>query len=94
MLIDNTKPRVLGLVYTAGRLRGRGEDSHSMITRVEVAVNGGQWRLVGAEDGIFDQDKEAFSVGLGLSRGFHSVAVRIYDAAGNAGIEQLLIDVK
>ncbi len=94
VLIDNTKPRVLGLVYTAGRLRGRGEDSHSMITRVEVAVNGGQWRLVGAEDGIFDQDKEAFSVGLGLSRGFHSVAVRIYDAAGNAGIEQLLIDVK
>ena len=48
--IDNHAPRVEQLRFASGRLTGRAVDGLGPIARLEVAVDGGEWRAVFPED--------------------------------------------
>lgn len=88
LLVDVTAPRVTVRVG-AGRIEGEVHDGASAVTRVEVSVDGGEWRPVGAVDGVFDEREERFGGALegpSLSRGEHTVAVRAWDEADNVGV--------
>ena len=91
VLIDNQRP-VLDQVKAsyakgAGRASVRATDSASAISEMAFAIDDSGWQLGGADDGIFDDQTEGFTVVLpaGLATGTHTVAIRVADAAGNVG---------
>ncbi|MEQ1886799.1 MAG: WD40 repeat domain-containing protein [Bryobacteraceae bacterium] len=97
VLIDNTPPQV-----TAGTPRRNGttleiqldaEDRASALRRCEYAIDGqSPWQPVEAVDGITDATRERFVVGIpNFPAGEHVVVVRVYDAAGNAGLARVVV---
>lgn len=91
ILVDNTPPEVLDLAVNGARITGRARDGMGPIARLEIAIDGGEYRLVFPVDDLFDTREERFAVDLtmlsGLARplnpGSHIASVRAYDAAGN-----------
>ena len=62
-------------------------DRGSTLRRCEYSVDGGSWTLVEAADGVTDSPQERFMITLtNLPAGEHVISVRVYDAAGNAGV--------
>ena len=51
------------------------------------SVDDGPWQLGTTGDGLFDDSMEDLRIELpaGLSRGTHTLAVRVADSAGNVG---------
>ncbi len=92
-LVDNTKPGVLGLATHPGRVTGRARDAASVISAIEFAVDGGQWRPVEPDDGLLDERDEAFTVHLPktLDPRPHIVNVRAWDSADNVGSARIEI---
>jgi len=96
VLIDNTPP-----VVTAGAPRRNGtaievdvdaEDRGSTLRRCEYSVDAGPWLPVEASDGVTDSPRERFPLHIeGLPSGEHLIAVRVYDAAGNAGLTKIIV---
>lgn len=92
VLVDNTPPVFHGLAMVGRRLRGRVVDGLGPIARVEIAVDGRtEWRPIGAADGLFDTADEAIDADVAsvVGRGSHIVAVRAFDAAGNAVVQEV-----
>jgi len=94
VLVDNTPPVFRTLAAQGRRLRGQVADGLGPIARVEVAVDGRlEWRPIAPTDGIFDTAAETFDVDLAPllppGPGPHLVAVRAYDAAGNAVVREI-----
>lgn len=86
ILIDNHAPRIESLGVEGGHLRGRAIDTLGPISRLEYAVDGGEWRSLFPTDDLLDTASEAFDVTLSdLGSGAHIVAVRATDAGGNVG---------
>lgn len=87
VLVDNTPPAVTVRVE-GPRVAGDARDGASAVVRVEVAVDGGEWRPARSADGVLDERAEAFGSALpaGLAAGDHMVSVRAYDEAGNLGV--------
>lgn len=86
VLVDNTPPTVTVRVAGANA-QGEANDGASSIVRVEVSVDGGEWRQVRATDGVLDERTEAFSTALPtVGAGEHVVSVRVYDEANNLGV--------
>ncbi|HJL15295.1 MAG TPA: hypothetical protein RMH99_06555 [Sandaracinaceae bacterium LLY-WYZ-13_1] len=84
--IDNHAPRIEALRRQGTRLTGRAVDTLGPIARLEVAIDGGEWRAIFPTDDLFDTAREAFEIDLSaLDPGSHIVAVRATDAAGNVG---------
>mgnify|MGYP003340521256 CR=1 FL=1 len=97
VLIDNTPPMV-----TAGAPRRNGttleiqvdaEDRASTLRRCEYAVDAqAPWQPIEASDGITDSLREHFVITIpNFPAGEHVVAVRVYDAAGNAGLARVVV---
>jgi hypothetical protein len=96
VLIDNTPPMV-----TAGAPRRVGsrleidveaEDRGSVLRRCEYSVDAGSWSPVEAADGVTDSAKESFPIRLeGFPLGEHLISIRVYDAAGNAGLAKVIV---
>jgi hypothetical protein len=96
VLIDNTPP-----VVTAGVPRRDGahvevdvdaEDRGSVLRRCEVSLDAGQWTPVEAADGVTDSSREKFLVKLDkVSPGEHLIVIRVFDAAGNAGLTKVVV---
>lgn len=91
VLIDNTPP-----VVTATRngmdITVDAADQTSPLRRCEYSVDAGPWMPVEASDGVTDSPRERFDIHLtGLTPGEHLVVVRVYDAAGNAGLAKVLV---
>ena len=86
-LVDNTKPEVLGLAAKGGTVVGRARDVASVISAIEFAVDGSEWRPAQADDGLLDERDEAFTVTLpkSLTPGPHIINVRAWDSADNVG---------
>jgi hypothetical protein len=95
VLIDNTPP-----VVTAGAPRRRGtmleadveaEDRGSVLRRCEYSVDAGPWTPVEAADGVTDSARERFPLRLeNFPAGEHLIVIRVYDAAGNAGLAKII----
>jgi len=91
VLIDNTPPVVS---VTAGHrdnstaeIEVDARDAASSLRRCEYSVDAGPWMPVEAVDGLTDSPHALFHIRVEhLSPGDHLVAIRVYDAAGNAGL--------
>jgi len=97
-LVDNTKPEILGLVTAAakpGAVLGRAHDAASVMSAIEFAVDGGEWRPAQSDDGLLDERDEAFTIHLSksLASGPHIVNVRAWDSADNVGSARIEIRV-
>jgi hypothetical protein len=86
--IDNTRPVIEGLSINYGKgAVARASDQLSTITEMAFSVDDQPWQLGATADGLFDDLAEELRIGLpaGLSRGTHTLAIRVADAAGNVG---------
>jgi hypothetical protein len=92
VLVDNTPPLFRSLTLQGRRLVGEVVDGLGPIARVEVAIAGtDDWRPLSPGDGIFDDAAERFEVDVAsiVAPGNWLIAVRAYDAAGNAVSKEL-----
>ncbi|MBK8170790.1 MAG: hypothetical protein IPK60_10680 [Sandaracinaceae bacterium] len=86
ILVDNHAPRIEGLTLANGHLQGRAIDAVGPVSRLEYAIDGGEWRAFFPIDDLLDTANEAFDVTLtDVPSGAHIVAVRAVDAGGNVG---------
>ena len=92
-LVDNGKPEILGLAANATAITGRARDAASVISAIEYAVDGGEWRPVQADDGLLDERDEAFTIRLpgAVTPGPHIVNVRAWDTTDNVGSARIEI---
>ncbi|MBI2391404.1 MAG: hypothetical protein HYV09_17570 [Deltaproteobacteria bacterium] len=88
-IVDNTPPVIRKLALANGRMQAEVADGVGPIARLEVQIDGkGPWRAVTSTDGILDDAVETVDAPLGLT-GSHLVALRAYDAAGNAVTKEI-----
>lgn len=95
VLVDNTPPVVSA---REGRRNGsryeavvEAEDRTSPLRRLEYSVDAGAWTPVEAADGVTDSLRERFELRLeALPAGEHLIAIRVFDAAGNAGLARIV----
>lgn len=93
LLVDNHAPTVT-LRAAGTTVAGSAEDAIGPISRLELAVDGGEWRLFFPEDDLFDTRRESFEEDLSsLAAGSHIVAVRAYDAGGNQASAETTITI-
>jgi len=86
ILVDNRKPEVLGLAVKYPYVSGRARDDQSPLVAMEYSIDGGDWQILSAADGICDDLVESFTIKLPtLPSGPHAVAVRVWDSADNVG---------
>jgi len=95
VVIDNTPPAVtVGPPRRAGNtveIDVEAVDATSPLRRAEYSLDAGPWIPVEARDGVADSRKESFLVRIdSLPAGEHLVVVRVYDAAGNAGLAKVV----
>lgn len=88
--IDNTPPVVTlsgpGRTGTSFQIYADAVD-RGPLRRCEYSVDAGPWTPVEASDGVTDSPQERFTIALpNLPAGEHLISVRVYDAAGNAGL--------
>ena len=84
LLIDNHAPQIEQLRVHQGRISGRTVDSLGPIAKLEMAIDGGDWRPIPAVDQLLDTAEERFSVELPpLEEGDHIFAIRATDSGGN-----------
>lgn len=83
--IDNERPRVTGLSVRYPSASARATDALSTISEVAFSVDDGPWQVGGTRDGLFDDQSEIMQIDLatGLSKGTHTLALRVADSAGN-----------
>lgn len=83
-VVDNTPPVVRKIAFAGGKLTAEVADGVGPIARLEVQIDGKPpWRAITSSDGILDDAVENIDAQLGIT-GNHLVALRAYDAAGNA----------
>jgi hypothetical protein len=94
-VVDNGRPEITLAVDRARALVNIGvRDALTPVARVEVSVDGQEWRPLHPKDSLLDALAEELVVplsGLELSPGTHSIAVRAADAEGNVGAARVLV---
>jgi hypothetical protein len=85
--IDNTRPNIEHLAVSYPKATARASDAISTIAEMAYSVDDGPWQLGTTADGLFDDTTEDLRIDLppSLSRGAHTLAVRVADSAGNLG---------
>ncbi|HTL33038.1 MAG TPA: PQQ-binding-like beta-propeller repeat protein [Kofleriaceae bacterium] len=85
--IDNTRPTIEALQINYPKASARAADALSTITEMSFSVDDQPWQLGTTGDGLFDDLNEDLRLDLpaGLTRGTHTLAVRVADSAGNVG---------
>jgi hypothetical protein len=93
VLVDNTPPVFKSLSLQGHRVRAEVVDGVGPIVRIEAAVDGHlQWHPLAPPDGILDSADESIDSDLGpllAQPGPHIVAIRAFDAAGNAAVRDV-----
>lgn len=92
--VDNTPPTVERLearrAGAALEISGRAADAVSPLTRIEVSLDGGDWRAVTPAAGLTDEREVEFRARLeGVAAGDRAIAVRVVDLAGNSALRAL-----
>ncbi len=96
-IIDNSQPvvTVIGTPLISGnkaKVMFAASDKSSYIAKAEFSVNGGEWQVVYAEDGISDGPDERYNVEIPVeSPGDYSVTLRVFDAGGNIGNARAIV---
>jgi len=92
--VDHTAPVITELdLARNGKdlvLRAEAHDEGG-VAAAACAVDGGDWRQIAPEDGIFDGDEERFTVtfaGAAASAGEHVVVIRVLDESGNQSVRR------
>lgn len=99
-VIDNTPPTVARFevdLPAAGRAAARvvADDGSGRIRSASYSLDAGDWRAVGAADGIVDSAGETFAFDLDdLVPGEHTLTVRVIDDAGNSAASKRIIVAK
>ncbi len=96
LLVDNTRPEVVGLSAQGTTILGRARDAASVVSTIEFAVDGGDWRPAQPDDGVLDEREEGFRAALpeSLAPGLHIVNVRAWDSADNVGSARIEVRVQ
>lgn len=94
--IDNTRPTIDGLTVNYPKASARATDALSTVAEMAFSVDDGPWQLGTTADGLFDDATEDLRIDLpaGLSRGTHTLAIRVADSAGNVGSTSVTFVVK
>lgn len=95
-VVDNQRPAIADLAVQYPRVTARASDGLSAIAEVGFAVDDGPWLIGGTVDGLFDSAEEALRIELprDLAPGFHTLAIRVADEAGNIGAASVSFQVK
>jgi hypothetical protein len=95
-LVDNQRPAVDSVSIQYPRASARATDGLSAIAEASYSVDDGPWQLAASTDGLFDDRAELLKIDLpdDLSRGVHTLAIRVADEAGNIGSSALSFEVK
>lgn len=95
VLIDNTPPAVTAVARRTGagiEIKVHARDQISALRRAEFSVDAGPWVPVEAVDGVTDSPEEDFEIRIDPFRpGERLIVIRVYDAAGNAGLTKAVI---
>ncbi|MFH1231886.1 MAG: hypothetical protein V1709_10370 [Planctomycetota bacterium] len=96
VIVDNTKPLIKELTVTEKlECSGKAEDNLNQIKRMECSIDGGKWELVFPLDGIMDSRIEGFKFIIPpVDTGNHNISIRVFDAYGNIGLEQIEFEKK
>jgi outer membrane protein assembly factor BamB len=94
--VDNTPPRIerlkAGVEKGGLRVSFDAVDGFSVLRDAAVSVDAGDWSAVRPQDGLHDALTESYDVLLpSPGAGEHSVVVRVFDAAGNAGSGRVVL---
>jgi sugar lactone lactonase YvrE len=97
--IDRTPPRVdARLTAIEGRtakIDVRGTDTIGPLVAAAYSINSDKWQNVFPVDGLFDSAKEELRVDLAnLSPGMQVVVVKLTDASGQTGSDDVVFEVK
>jgi outer membrane protein assembly factor BamB len=93
-LVDNKKPSVDGLKLEQGKLRGVARDVPGPVTKLERAIDNGDYEPFYPADDLLDTSEEPFAVQLPkLEPGRHVISIRATDARNNRGSAELWITV-
>ncbi len=93
-VVDNTAPTIEDLKVVGQTITGAAVDGIGPIRSIEVQVNGqGQYYQLDAQDGIFDQKREGFSVDVAtlLKSSVSLIVIRAFDSAGNSAVGQVSV---
>ena len=95
-LVDNQRPRIDGISVSYPRASARAVDGMSTIAEMSFSVDDGPWQVGSTNDSLFDDLAEILRIGLpkDLSRGVHTLAIRVADEAGNIGSASVTFRVK
>ena len=86
ILVDNRKPEMRRPRHEVPVRLGPGARRPEPPRRDGIPIDGGDWQILSATDGICDDLVEAFTIKLPkLAPGPHAVAVRAWDSADNVG---------
>jgi len=94
-LIDNTAPITKELAGTlAGtkvNLRFVASDALSVVSKAEIAVNGGAWTRVESTTRLLDSKELEFRIALDKVAGEMTIAVRLSDEFDNVSVEKVVV---
>jgi len=96
VLLDSTPPEVrAGAPRRDGaavEIEVNAQDRGSALRRCEYSIDAQAWVPVEASDGVTDSPQERFVIRAeNFPEGEHLVAIRVYDAAGNAGLARVVV---
>jgi len=93
-LIDNKQPAVDGLKLEQGKIRGIARDVPGPVTKLERAIDNGDYEPFYPTDDLLDTSEEPFAVQLPkLDAGRHVISIRATDARNNRGTAELWITI-
>jgi outer membrane protein assembly factor BamB len=100
LLVDNHPPELVDVRANGTHVTGRATDTMGPIARLEVAIDGGEWRMFFPSDDLFDTREERFDLDLttlttsrALTPGAHIIAIRTQDSAGNGVTAETTVDI-
>jgi outer membrane protein assembly factor BamB len=95
ILVDNHAPLIRELRLNGAKLSGQAEDALGPVALLELSLDGGFFRPIASDDGLFDTAHERFEIDLSaLAPGFHVAAVRVTDGARNTNTSALEFTLK
>jgi hypothetical protein len=90
--IDNTPPRITGLVAVLGggklKARWHAADALNNIVQAEYSLDGGEWLTAQPVTRLSDSMDLDYELTLDAAPGEHTIAVRVYDEYDNQATEK------